>query len=146
MIHVLQPWIIWQLPVIAMLDINTGGKEECLPHILSKVEISKMLLMLQNPTWYAVWILKSCSGESLLDEHVCQWSLLHVREIEVCAIQHGCWGTECCGAITEECQVCEWVPVSRIYSTSLLILLQHSVLQYFLLCIEQKLYGPLWVP
>ena len=38
------------------------------------------------------------------------------------------------------------MPVSRIYSTSLLILLQHSVLQYFLLYIEQKLYGPLWVP
>ena len=36
--------------------------------------------------------------------------------------------------------------VSRIYSTSLLILLWHSVLQYFLLYIEQKLYGPLWVP
>ena len=35
--------------------------------------------------------------------------------------------------------------VSRIYSTALLILLQHSVLQYFLLYIEQKLYGPLWV-
>ena len=36
--------------------------------------------------------------------------------------------------------------VSRIYSTTLLILLQHPVLQYFLLYIEQKLYGPLWVP
>ena len=36
--------------------------------------------------------------------------------------------------------------VSRIYSTTLLILLQHSVLQYFLLYIEQRLYGPLWVP
>ena len=36
--------------------------------------------------------------------------------------------------------------VSRIYSTALLILLQHPVLQYFLLYIEQKLYGPLWVP
>ena len=36
--------------------------------------------------------------------------------------------------------------VSRIYSTALPILLQHPVLQYFLLYIEQKLYGPLWVP
>ena len=36
--------------------------------------------------------------------------------------------------------------VSRIYSTTLLILLQHPVFQYFLLYIEQKLYGPLWVP
>ena len=36
--------------------------------------------------------------------------------------------------------------VSRIYSTTLLILLQHSVLQYFLLYIEQRLYGQLWVP
>ena len=33
--------------------------------------------------------------------------------------------------------------VSRIDSTTLLILLQHSVLQYFLLYIEQKLHGPL---
>ena len=36
--------------------------------------------------------------------------------------------------------------VSRIYSTTLLILLQHPVLQYILLYIEQKLYGLLWVP
>ena len=35
--------------------------------------------------------------------------------------------------------------VNRIYSTTLLILLQHRVLQYFLLYIEQKLHGPLWV-
>ena len=36
--------------------------------------------------------------------------------------------------------------VSKIDFTTLLILLQHRVLQYFLLYIEQRLYGPLWVP
>ena len=36
--------------------------------------------------------------------------------------------------------------VSKIDFTTLLILLQHRVLQYFLLYIEQKVYGPLWVP
>ena len=37
------------------------------------------------------------------------------------------------------------LPVSKIDFTTLLILLQHRVLQYFLLYIEQKLHGPLWV-